>query len=146
MTRDHVTGRIEFNGWLRDPDLSSDVSTALIALTLHDASPWPLISCDILRALFTQDTETLSLDADPRWTLAMFRDAVGRAQGLKHISLSESTLPLFCTAMKTNIDSTATEQTPANSYNECIPFPSLDHLKAEYSESASCVSFLAFLY
>ena len=50
---------------------------------------------------------------------------------LMHIFLSASTLPIFCTAMDTQTDTAASEQTPADSSGELVPFPSLEciHLR-----------------
>ena len=78
----------------------------------------------------------LSLVEDIPHNLVMFRSAIERAQGVKHISLTESILPLFCAAMDTK---TEIEQTPANSFVEHLPFPSLEliHLHDFRYSSAS---------
>ena len=126
MNRPPSSGYIFFHGWQHcDPRRSSEGATMLVTLRLYNSCPQWRIECDILRALFTQETVNLFIDADPLWDLAMFRSAVGRAQSLKRISLSKSILRPFCIAMKKDTDTTAPEQTPAESYSEHIPFPSL---------------------
>ena len=97
-----------------------------VTLRLYNSCPQWRIECDILGALFTQETVNLFIDTDPLWDLAMFRSVVGRAQSLKRICLSKSILRPFCIAMKKDTDTTAPEQTSADSYSEHIPFPSLE--------------------
>ena len=130
MNRYNASLWIYFSGWAHcNPYHSHDSSKtppAPFSLKLLYESRQPLFDCDILEALLTPETVILSLAADLPWDLAMFRRAIEHAQGVKHISLSESTLPLFCAAMDT--DTTAAEQTPANLFGGHLLFPSLESI------------------
>ena len=129
MNRYNASLWIYFSGWAHcNPYHSHDSSKtppAPFSLKLLYESRQPLFDCDILEALLTPETVILSLAADLPWDLAMFRRAIEHAQGVKHISLSEPIVPLFCAAM----DTTASEQTPADSFGESVPFPSLEVIR-----------------
>ena len=130
ITRHKSTHRIYVVGWLHcklhQSHYSSKTDTAPFSLTLgYEPGRQPTFDWDILGALLTPGTAILSLAQDIPHNLVMFRSAIERAQGVKHISLTESILPLFCAAMDTK---TETEQTPADSFVEYLPFPSLESI------------------
>ena len=130
MTRHKYSHQISVVGWLhcnpQHSHHSSKTDTAPFSLTLENEPGQQLtFDWDILGALPTPVTVILSLVEDIPHNLVMFRSAIERAQGVKHISLTDSILPLFCTAMDTKTDA---EQTPADSFVEHLPFPSLESI------------------
>ena len=130
MTRHKYSHQISVVGWLhcnpQHSHHSSKTDTAPFSLTLeYEPGRQPTFDWDILGALLTPETVILSLVEDIPHNLVMFRSAIERAQGVKHISLTDSILPLFCPAMDTKTDA---EQTPADSFVEHLPFPSLESI------------------
>lgn len=129
MIRHKSSRWIDIGGWqnsnLYYSHRSFETVLAPFSLTLEYEPRQRVSDCDILGALLIPETEILSLDADYPCDLATFRSATEHARGLKHISLSEPIVPLFCAAM----DTTASEQTPADSFGESVPFPSLEVIR-----------------